>query len=212
MKIIIYSDVHGHIRALEKLYQNESDADQFVSLGDVVGYSPFWRECLAFVAEQSNTLKVIGNHEEMYLKGRPHPSCSNLAIDFFNAAYEDLTDKENTEIESWKHLITIESYKFMHTLDQKHIYANSKFENFNITGDTFIGHSHVQFSATLSSYQLVNVGSLGQNRSQKRISQYAILRTDRKSVEFKSFESDIGYIQAEMICRSYPTHLVDYYK
>lgn len=53
-----------------------------------------------------------------------------------------------------------------HTLENKYLYPNSDFESLNITGKYIIGHSHIQFQIQKMNENLdiINTGSLGQNR------------------------------------------------
>ncbi len=65
----IVSDIHGNIHALEAVLEDikSNDVDEICCLGDVVGYGPKPRSCLAVAFDFIFTL--MGNHEEAVLYG-----------------------------------------------------------------------------------------------------------------------------------------------
>ncbi len=63
MKILLISDVHSNIQALEAVLAVEVDADAVYCAGDLVDYGPFPREVLDLVRER-NIPCVSGNHDE----------------------------------------------------------------------------------------------------------------------------------------------------
>ena len=54
MKIVIFSDLHSNIYALQNLLKKEQNADQIISLGDNIGYAPYGNECLNMLKEKNN--------------------------------------------------------------------------------------------------------------------------------------------------------------
>ena len=86
MKIVVFSDIHGNLAALETMLHQNTDADMYISLGDVVNYSPFSNECVDLLETLPNCIKLIGNHEEAFIEGTykgKHP----VAQAFFQAAF-----------------------------------------------------------------------------------------------------------------------------
>jgi putative phosphoesterase len=211
MKIVIFSDVHGNIKALENLYKKEVDADLFIFLGDAVGYSPFGLDCFDFLNDSVKTIKIIGNHEEMFLKGEPHSSCSELAKLFFYASYSPFSEKQLISLNQWNEVYKYNQWNFKHTLENRHIYPNTNLDNNNLLENTFIGHSHIQFVRKIGNSYLVNPGSIGQNRKDKNIAQHAVLSSENNSVEFNSFFQSVDYIVEEMRVRKYNPSLINYY-
>ena len=62
MKILVISDVHSCIEALEAVWARESDADAIICAGDVVdwGWNP--HEVICWLREH-NAITVMGNHD-----------------------------------------------------------------------------------------------------------------------------------------------------
>ena len=64
MKYGILSDVHGNIEALKQCVKalQEIGVDEFVCLGDTVGYGANPEECAQIVRELTS-INVVGNHD-----------------------------------------------------------------------------------------------------------------------------------------------------
>ncbi|MEM7260556.1 MAG: metallophosphoesterase family protein [Planctomycetota bacterium] len=67
MRRAIISDIHANAVALEAVLEDiaEKDCDSIYCLGDVIGYGPQPRECLAHA--KNLQLNLMGNHEEAVL-------------------------------------------------------------------------------------------------------------------------------------------------
>ena len=70
MKIAFFSDIHGNLPALEIAVKKSGKVDGYYILGDVVNYGPWSNECVELIENLENSFKVMGNHEEYYLKKR----------------------------------------------------------------------------------------------------------------------------------------------
>jgi diadenosine tetraphosphatase ApaH/serine/threonine PP2A family protein phosphatase len=63
MRVLVVSDIHANLAAFEAVLQEtRADRDAVVSLGDLVGYGPDPRECIALAAEHCSVL-LGGNHD-----------------------------------------------------------------------------------------------------------------------------------------------------
>ncbi len=64
MKLLIVSDIHANWPALRAVLETESDSDQTLCLGDLVGYGPHPVECVAWAKEMISQAWVIeGDHD-----------------------------------------------------------------------------------------------------------------------------------------------------
>ena len=63
-KIAIISDIHGNLSALEAVIStlNKKKPDEWLCLGDIVGYGPNPAECLDIIIGM-NIPTVLGNHD-----------------------------------------------------------------------------------------------------------------------------------------------------
>src|SRR3990172_6551479 len=77
VRIAILSDVHANLAALEAALRDAGAADALWSLGDLVGYGPDPRECIAELRHRG-AAGVAGNHDLA--------ACGRMGTDEFNAA------------------------------------------------------------------------------------------------------------------------------
>jgi predicted phosphodiesterase len=64
MRVLVVSDIHANLAAFEAaLRQTRLDRDAVVCLGDLVGYGPDPRECIALAAEHCAVV-LGGNHDQ----------------------------------------------------------------------------------------------------------------------------------------------------
>jgi len=212
MKTVIFGDVHGNHYALKALIEREQDADFFICLGDLVGYGPYNDECIELLQEL-NHVYIKGNHEEMFIDGMYHQNCSDLAKKFFSYSYSRFTkDKYLDVLKSLPDSYDFNGFKCVHTLNQKHIYPNTDLSEFNMEGSYLIGHSHIQFDIKNALLNVINVGSLGQNRKSIGVGEYAVYQDDIKAIEFQSI-SDIAIEKFidDLCAIDYDPELVKYY-
>jgi putative phosphoesterase len=210
MKITIFSDVHGNLEPLEKMYSRESDSDLFICLGDVVGYGPESYECLDLINKNiKKTICIIGNHEEMFINGFPEDKCSNLSKNFFYHSYP-LFNKNilNFVKKNFVSEYEMKDYTFKHTLNNRYIYEDTEINS--LDKNYFIGHSHYQFIKSVGNFKIINTGSLGQNRKNKSLACYANLIEDQ--IYLKSFYINLDRFLKKMTDAGYPESLINYYK
>ena len=62
MRILVLSDIHANLPALEAVLGAVGSFDLLINLGDVVGYGPHPNECVARVRELP-ALHLVGNHD-----------------------------------------------------------------------------------------------------------------------------------------------------
>ena len=62
MKILVLSDIHSNILALEAIWKKEGDSDLVLCAGDLVDYGPYPRQVLAWI-QAHNVRCVQGNHD-----------------------------------------------------------------------------------------------------------------------------------------------------
>ncbi len=77
MRYAIFGDIHGNFDALEKVLQcaEKEKADEYICLGDIVGYGAQPVECVQKIKELG-CICLAGNHD--------HAAIGKLDIDFFN--------------------------------------------------------------------------------------------------------------------------------
>jgi len=208
MNIAIFSDIHGNLPNLEKalkFIKNKKNVDLYMFLGDVVGYGPWSNECVEIIKNIKNASKVLGNHEEYFIKKKCN-STNELTKLFFEHSFKNF--KHIKEIKKYKKKIFYNKIKFIHTIKNQYIYKDT---NLAINENLVIGHSHSQFKKKINKFWLINPGSLGQNRSNITRMDFAIMNTKNHKVDFISKKSDINHLINEMKSRKYPRQCIEYY-
>lgn len=200
MRILVFSDVHGNLPALEKLLEDEK-ADIYISLGDVVNYGPWSNECVELVNSIYPKILLRGNHEEAFISGKYDGT--GLAKQFFDFCYPKF--KKKGIIKQWRMEFEYNHYLFTHTIDGRIVYPDSQipFER-----NYIIGHSHHQSIHENNGYKLYAIGSVGQNRQYINRIDYMII--DRK-MELKHLVYNEMLIISEMRSRKYPEEFINYY-
>ena len=67
MRILIISDIHANLVALEAVLADAGSFDAAWCLGDLVGYGPNPNECVARVRALPNLICLLGNHDQAVL-------------------------------------------------------------------------------------------------------------------------------------------------
>ncbi len=63
MRILVFSDIHSNLTALDAVLAAAGNVDAYWCLGDLVGYGPDANECIAVVRDLPNLVCVRGNHD-----------------------------------------------------------------------------------------------------------------------------------------------------
>ncbi len=204
MRILVISDVHGNLPALEFILKKEKSVDSVISLGDVVNYGPWSNECVSLMDSLPNKVLILGNHEEAFISGNYNGN-NIIAKTFFNTCFPTFNKRES--IIKYVEKFSIKNVEFVHTINSSYIYLDS---DIKIENDTFIGHSHRMFCKKIDDYRLVNVGSVGQNRINIEIINYVIWDSDKNSVELFEVEFSANQLIKEMEMKNFPEICINY--
>lgn len=205
MEIAVISDVHGNSVALKRVLDDMPDVDQLVSLGDVVGYGPYPRECVELIQEHA-AVSLYGNHES-YLDDPPRCSGNNGAYKGILHAKDELTGGQLQWARNRPMREVVDE-----TLGVAHGHPNPEtpfayVRQSNVTDliprlrDSVydllaVGHSHVQFKQDLRKFHedagiVFNPGSVGQPRDGDPRAGYAVVDTETLDVELHRVEYDV---------------------
>jgi len=235
LRYALFGDIHGNLEALEVVMGEfeKAGVDEYICLGDIVGYGANPRECLAIVREKCK-LVVAGNHD--------FAICGKLNIDFFNAYARQavLWTREQLAEEELEYLRQIELvHKIDDVLTIVHGTLNfpEMFDYITTSYDAhlslelletpvcFLGHSHVPvtfFQGPTVTFSmdgeieirqgrktLVNIGSVGQPRDENPKSAYAIFDTEEMKVTVNRVDYDIEKAGAKILAAGLPEILAE---
>ncbi len=103
MKILVISDVHANLTALEAVLAEAGAYNAAWCLGDLVGYGPDGNECVQRVRSLPNLLCVRGNHDLAI--------CGDTDLDIFN-------HEASEAIRVSRQMMTPETLLFLHNLPE----------------------------------------------------------------------------------------------
>jgi predicted phosphodiesterase len=204
MNALIFSDIHGNLPAFESMLKNEKYIDLYVSLGDVVNYGPWSNECVDRL-ESLQSVKLRGNHEDYFLNGA-YGGKTQLVNAFFTKCMESFARLD--AIGKYVNEFELGQFTCRHTINDAYVHPDTPIE---ITGNYFIGHSHSQFDRKDAGYHVINVGSVGQNRREINVINYAVYETETCHIELKSLVYDIAPVIRKMKELKYPEECILYY-
>ncbi|MEP9410147.1 MAG: metallophosphoesterase family protein [Candidatus Brocadia sp.] len=187
MKILILSDIHGNIAALDAIREK---ADMVFCLGDLVNYGPYPGACIERI--RGLTDKVVrGNHDNAIGRNMDcgcsvkYKELSDAGKIFTKAALNDgekdflgnLPTTLHIEIDGKRFLLSHGSpggdmYKYLRpdVSDEQW-----KTELKNVKADfVFIGHTHLPMVRVVDGVTIVNPGSVGQPRDGIPQASYAV--------------------------------------
>jgi len=236
MRYGIFSDIHSNLEALEAVlaaYKSEK-IDQYLCVGDVVGYAANPRECIAKVMALV-VVTVAGNHD--------WASVNLFPTDYFNPTARSavlwterqLDDEERHFLASLKLVYKNKDLTLVHgTLDSPgdFNYLSDGFiaeESFGLleTKLCFVGHTHIAgifikdkseaieyrqedtFKIEEHKQYIINVGSVGQPRDGNPAAAYCIYDTEKKEVQIKRIGYDYETAREKIISAGLPRFLGD---
>jgi putative phosphoesterase len=184
MRLGIISDAHGNLPALQAVADRfgEKGVDQIIHLGDAIAIGPQPRECLTTLLNFKGIRCVMGNHEDWYAYGLPHPrpgwmTDGELEHQFW--VHEQLGPHFRALVGSWPWRIRMEvegfSLVFLHYALQedgcsfKSLIRDTTVDALDALFDTwadcvFYGHTHLA-SDLKGRARYLNPGSLGCQKS-----------------------------------------------
>jgi predicted phosphodiesterase len=233
MKILVISDIHANLTALEAVLNDAGKVDGVWCLGDLVGYGPDPNECIERIRFLPNVLCLIGNHDAAAL--------GIINVESFNrdASIAALWTRDHLTVASRKYLeslperLTTEyDVELVHGSPRNPVWeylldiytAEDNFQFFK-SRYCFVGHTHLPLAyicreggkrvllrqlkdgerLQLGERAILNPGSVGQPRDYDPRSAYAIFDTETKIWETHRVEYDILVVQKRILDAGLPT-------
>ena len=234
MKIAIISDLHSNIEALQACINkaNAIGVEQYVCLGDIVGYGPDPATVVDMVTALPNVVVIRGNHEEAlfgdYYRGlRPH---IRQTLEWTRA---QLSAQQLSYLQALPYQAEVAGMTMVHaTADQPERWAylyNTDLAKHCMqaspTQVTFVGHTHQpqvyfetpareirdmtpQPEVAIPIYQhgryVINVGSVGQPRDDINAASFAVYDTTEWELRFYRIAYDYATTGRKIIERGLP--------
>lgn len=239
MRVLVLSDIHANLAALERVLEDAAGAYDLVwCLGDIVGYGPEPDACVAAI-RALNALCVVGNHDWAVLQ--------RMDVDDFNP------EARNAVIWTRDHIsrdnlvwlgslpdqpLTRGEFTLTHGSPRDPVWeymlypstAQANFQHFT-TRCCLVGHTHVPALHLLNpenpkvrtlallpgqvlSLQngwraILNPGSVGQPRDNDPRAAYALLDTEKFTWEVRRVTYPVEVTQARMRAVGLPERLIN---
>lgn len=199
MRILIISDLHANLEALEAL---PKDSDQTWVLGDLVNYGPDPRAVIEYVRGRA-ALIVRGNHDHAAGYGED-PRCSarfrRMAEETCQYTRSELQERDLSYLRDLPLTASCEvagsHFLLCHATPSNPLYeyrtAESKFwsnDPADYSGVVLAGHTHLPFQRTYGSRTVMNPGSVGQPKHGRPEAHYAFWRDGK--IEFGAVSYDV---------------------
>lgn len=225
MRILVISDIHANLTALEAVLADAGEIDAAWCLGDLVGYGPDPNECIQRVRELPDLVCLIGNHDAAALGQIELASFNPEARLAIQWTQEILTPASRNYLKGLPERVVNDPVTLVHGSPRQPVWeylldartATRNFDYFD-TPYCFVGHSHLpliyqlrdedpmaklvipepQSRIDLSPRAILNPGSVGQPRDHNPSASYAVFRPDELTWEYCRVEYDIASVQARM--------------
>lgn len=226
-RILVISDIHANLTALEAVLADAGEVDETWCLGDLVGYGPDPNECIRRIRSLPKLTCLMGNHDTAAI--------GNLALATFNHDarrslvwhQETVTKKNLTFLTGLpSEVVVCGEVSLAHGSPRDPIWEyimNALTARINLgffsTPWCFVGHSHMQVvfqhramrdnvdivvlppgeGYELTERAILNPGSVGQPRDRNPRAAYALFYPETKIWEPRRVEYDIQAVQKRIL-------------
>lgn len=219
MRLAVLSDIHANQEALEAILMHAfgENVDQYVCLGDVVGYGASPNQCISLLLSLPECPCVLGNHDAAVL-GLPM-NMKKEARQVINWTKKEITKGGMWFLQKMREVVRWDDILFCHSNPYRpqnwyyvaeKSYISSSFAR-SKAKILFVGHTHVPVAITRKNFfcvyiratehsmvvpaaelnrQIFNGGSIGQPRDGDPRASYLIYDTMKKQVEFYRVKYD----------------------
>jgi len=228
MQILVLSDIHGNLEALDAVLADAPSGLTVWCLGDVVGYGPWPNECIERLRELEPQC-IVGNHDWAVMK--------KVNVEDFNPdarlsvlwTQEQLSNESSAYLESLPISLVEGPFTLVHGSPREPIWEYILYPpiaqlNFSYFGTPYclVGHTHVpvlyrsrqeaddpmcEMEQLREGHPMpleggdrliINPGSVGQPRDGDARASYAILDTEALTLEYRRVSYDIAKVQRRM--------------
>jgi predicted phosphodiesterase len=231
MRVLVISDIHANLTALEAVLADAGTYEAVWCLGDLVGYGPDPNECIELVQNLPNLYCLVGNHDHAALGMIPISRFNQDAQSGIKWTMESLTEEHKDYLKSLPAIITLENFTLAHGSPREPIWeyildVHLADSNFAFIDSDFciVGHSHLPLVFYRSNHQaytipiavpedeplqlkprmILNPGSVGQPRDLDPRASYAIIDLEEQTWELRRVSYDITDVQLRILQSGLP--------
>ena len=234
MRVLVVSDIHANLTALEAVLQDAGPFDCVWCLGDLVGYGPDPNEVIERIRSLPGLLCLIGNHDQAALGIIPLSRFNSDAGAAAAWTMEHLLPENTAYLRSLPSRISFEDFTLAHGSPRQPVWeyildaktADGNFDSFS-TNYCLIGHSHLPLifhrprgdsraalvavsweqPLELDPRMILNPGSVGQPRDGDPRAAFAMFDDGRSRVVLRRVAYPLGPAQEAILAAGLPRHL-----
>ena len=234
MRVLVFSDIHANLCALESVLSDAGPYDAAWCLGDLTGYGPNPNECVSLVRSLPGLTCLVGNHDKAVL--------DEIDLHVFNGDARAAIEWTQRIIkpEALKYLaalpaeVQIGEFSLVHGSPRQPVweYILDRYiadENFPLISTPYclVGHTHQpvvfhqlhggEVREEEANYLtprrlarerlIINPGSVGQPRDNNPEAAYALLDTEREVWEYHRVPYDVAETQKRIRAARLPDRL-----
>jgi diadenosine tetraphosphatase ApaH/serine/threonine PP2A family protein phosphatase len=231
MRVLVLSDIHANITALQSVLDDAGTIDGVWCLGDLVGYGPDPNECIELIRSIPNSICLLGNHDAAALGQIDLESFNREARVSANWMMTNLNQDSLEFLSELPDKVVIGEVTLSHGSPRNPVWeylldtyvAAANFEYFS-THLCFVGHTHlpIGYFAINGSKDvewkmfksdephhferraIVNPGSVGQPRDHDPRASYAIFYPNEQVWEPHRVAYDISSVQNRIFAAGLP--------
>ncbi|HUF37424.1 MAG TPA: metallophosphoesterase family protein [Anaerolineales bacterium] len=229
MRILVLSDIHANLTALEAVLADAGKFDSAWCLGDLVGYGPDPNECLEAVRALPGLVCVLGNHDAAAIgeiDAQAFNPDARLSIEWTRGAVSDenlafladipthLAVDRVTVVHGSPRAPTHEYLLHPYTATQNFAFFDTEFSFFGHTHIPTVfrlknGYAELHVLAEPEAFELaprlmINPGSVGQPRDRDPRAAYAIYDTTGDRWDYRRVAYDVAAVQERMRAHDLP--------
>ncbi len=226
MRVLVISDIHANLTALEAVLESAPEHEAVWCLGDLVGYGPDPNECVKRVSDLEELVCLIGNHDQAAMGQIPRSRFNRDAGSVIEWTKSALTDETRAFLDTLPSKVTMENFTLAHGSPNQPVWeyildpvtADRNFEELQ-TDYALVGHSHLPLifqqpfdtsyatlrpieweqAMQLAPRMILNPGSVGQPRDGDPRASYGLLDTEQETWEMRRAEYDVNEVQLRIL-------------
>jgi diadenosine tetraphosphatase ApaH/serine/threonine PP2A family protein phosphatase len=231
MKILVFSDIHANLTALQTVIQDAGDFDAAWCLGDLVGYGPDPTECVELIQQLPDLKCILGNHDAAVIEKINDNAFNQDARTIIDWTQQAMSPASLAYLRNLPERLEIEDVTLAHGSPRQPVWeylldtrtATNNFAYFE-TPYCFVGHTHLPVvyylgdesrsarltipehhtQMILAPRTIINPGSVGQPRDRDPRAAYALFDPEEHLWEFRRIAYDVQDVQDRMRLANLP--------
>lgn len=231
MRILVLSDIHANLTALDAVLNEVGEVEKTWCLGDLVGYGPDPNECISRIQSLPNLSCILGNHDAAALNLIDTNSFNPEARRAIHWTQNALTKSSRTFLRNLPETLKFDAVTLSHGSPRHPVWeylldTHTALINFDYfeTDFCFVGHTHLPVTYSLQDgsravrltiptpnseanmirREILNPGSVGQPRDRDPRAAYAIYDTEQMTWGYFRAAYDVKAVQNRMVAVGLP--------